>query len=144
MDKPLTKKQKGFVIDTVKTGSGTQAVLKHYDTDKYESAQVIASQNYDKPHIQRAIIKLMEKENSGLDDNSLLKKHLTLLNKQEVIVRNNVTSGKIEVIHTGEIDSQSVAKGLDMAYKIKGHYTNEKQSENRPVNVALILNSYGK
>lgn len=140
MDKPLTRQQRGFVKDFVNNETATQAALKNYNVKSYSSAGAIASQNINKPHIQRAILKLMNK--TGLDDNSLLKAHLKLLNKQEVIVRNNVTSGEIEVVPTGEIDTQSVSKGLDMAYKMKGYYVNEKTSENNPINVAFILNSY--
>lgn len=140
MDKPLNKKQRGFVRDFIKTENGTQAVLNNYNTDNYSSASAMSVENLKKPHIQRAIVNLMDK--TGLDDITLLTKHLDLLRKQEVIVRNNVTSGEIEVIPTGEIDSGSVAKGLDMAYKIKGHYVNEKRESDRPINVAFILNSY--
>jgi len=57
-----------------------------------------------------------------LPDDFLLDKHKKLLNKKETRLKNNVTTGKIEVIRTKEIDSTSVAKGLDMAYKIKKKY----------------------
>lgn len=58
-----------------------------------------------------------------LSDDVLFKKHLQLLNKEEVIIKNNVTSGEIDVIPTGQIDTQAVKAGLDMAYKLKGYYT---------------------
>lgn len=61
-----------------------------------------------------------------LPNSLLLEKHQQLLNKQEVIARNNIKSGEIEIIPTGEIDAQAVKSGLDMAYKLKGSYAAEK------------------
>lgn len=51
----LTKKQKGFVEDYIKTGNGTKAALAHYNTSDYKTASVIASENLDKPSIQDAL-----------------------------------------------------------------------------------------
>jgi len=61
-----------------------------------------------------------------LPDKDLAKKHQELLRKQEIIVRNNNKTGKIEVIKTGELDTQAVGKGLEMAYKLKGKYAPTK------------------
>ncbi len=57
-----------------------------------------------------------------LPDEDLAEAHKKLLNKQEVIAKNNNKTGKIDVVKTGEIDVQAVGKGLDMAYKLKGKY----------------------
>lgn len=76
---------------------------------------------------------LMEK---NLPDKLLAKKHLALLEKEEVVVRNNVTSGEIETIPTGQIDTTSVAKGLDMAYKLKKRYPKESEI-NQQFNIAV-------
>lgn len=46
-----------------------------------------------------------------LPDDLLAQKHQELLNKTEI---------------TGDIDTQAVSKGLDMAYKLKGSYAAEK------------------
>ncbi len=62
-----------------------------------------------------------------LPDSLLAEKHRQLLDKKEVIVKNNNKTGEIEVIPTGEIDSTSVGKALDMAYKLKGKNAPEKQ-----------------
>jgi len=61
-----------------------------------------------------------------LPDETLAKIHEQLLTKQDVIVRNNPTTGKMEVIATGQIDVQAVKAALDMAYKLKGSYAPEK------------------
>jgi len=128
MDKILNKKQRGYVKDIVKTGNGTKAVLNNYNikNEDTSTASVISTENLNKPHIQREIVKLMNK--SGLGDDDLLKKHQDLLNKKD----------------DNGIDVGAVSKGLDMAYKIKGHYTNEKKENDRPINIAVILNSYDK
>jgi len=57
-----------------------------------------------------------------LPDELLARKNLALLNKTEtkrVLDRN---SGGYVTIKTKEIDAAAVARGLDMAYKIKGKY----------------------
>lgn len=64
---------------------------------------------------------LMEKD---LPDSLLTKKHKALLNKKEYIAIGK--KGEREVISTGEMDGNAVAKGLDMAYKLKGKYAPEK------------------
>lgn len=54
----------------------------------------------------------------------LIEKHRTLLDKMKYfVVRRN---GVKEVIKTDEIDAKAVAKGLDMAYKIKGKYNTQE------------------
>lgn len=61
-----------------------------------------------------------------LPDSLVFKKHKALLNKEMVMAQKNNRTGKIEVIRTGEIDANAVAKGVDMAYKLKGRYAPEK------------------
>lgn len=51
----LTKKQKGFVKDYIDTGNGTQSALNNYDTNDYNTAAVIASQNLNKLKVREAI-----------------------------------------------------------------------------------------
>lgn len=122
MPRKLTKKEKGFVTEYLKTGNGTLSALKNYEIESEHPANVaaaIASENLRKPKIAQAIAE-------ALPDGLLAEKHLALLNKKEVVTKNNVTTGEVDVIATGEIDVQAVAKGLDMAYKLKGTYAPEK------------------
>jgi hypothetical protein len=58
-----------------------------------------------------------------LPDSKLLTRHNQLLDKQEYIAIGKV--GEREVVPTGEIDANAVAKGLDMAYKLKSKYPKE-------------------
>ena len=122
MANKLTKKQKGFIEDYLKTGIGVQAALKNYDTENYNVANVIAVENLQKPIIIQAMAE-------RLDDGLLAERHLELLNKREVI---RSLDGNV-VLDIGP-DTPAVSKGLDMAYKLKGSYAAEK-SINVNVNV---------
>ena len=62
----------------------------------------------------------------NIPDSLLAAKHLELLNKYEVVTKNNMTTGEVDVIETGQIDAQAVKSGLDMAYKLKGKYAPDK------------------
>ncbi len=48
----LTKKEKAFADEYIKTGNGTQSALNVYDTDSYHTAWGIASNNIKKPKIR--------------------------------------------------------------------------------------------
>lgn len=66
-------------------------------------------------------IDLVEKE---LPDGVLATKHRALLDKEQVITRNNNKTGEIETIRTGEMDTWAAKNALDLAYKIKNKYDN--------------------
>lgn len=114
----LSKKERGFVNDYVKTGNGVQSALNNYNTDSYGVAAVIAHENLTKPKIVKAIAE-------RLPDDLLEEKHLALLNKKETVKIRDEFGNEI-IQETNQIDSNAVAKGLDMAYKIKGAYGDEK------------------
>ena len=103
----LTKKQKVFVKEYLKTENGTQAALKAYDTDDYSTAGNIASDNLNKPKIINAIKSLAEQ----IPDSLVIEKHIALLNKTD---------------EDGNIDTNAVKAGVDMSYKLKGAYAPEK------------------
>lgn len=48
----LTKKEKGFADEYIKTGNGTQSALKVYDTEAYGTAASIANENLNKPKVK--------------------------------------------------------------------------------------------
>ena len=56
----------------------------------------------------------------------LLGIHCDLLNKNQVIAKNNSETGEVEIIDTGQLDTQAVTRGLDMAHKLYGNYKPEK------------------
>lgn len=107
----LSKKQKGFIKDYIKTGDATQAVLNHYDS-KPEVAHVIAYENLQKPLIIKTI-------QESLPDDLLAKVHIEGLEATR--------NGRISDDDWGEVPDHSTRhKYLDSAYKLKGLYAPEK------------------
>lgn len=116
MDYKLTKKQKGFVKDYIKTGIGEKAALNNYDTTDPNTARSIASENLTKPNIQKAIQSIADK----IPDELLEKVHLE-----------GLVAGR-QVGETLEPDYAVRHKYLDTAYKLKGSFAPEK-SESKVV-----------
>lgn len=112
MAKALTKKRAGFVKDYKKTGNASLAVKNNFDVTSDDSARSLGSQLLNDPKVKKAIGDL-------LPDDLLAEKHLALLNK---------------IDNEGEIDVMAVSKGLDMAYKVKGHFAPEKSIQ---LNISL-------
>lgn len=100
-----------FIDEYMLSGNAYKAALKVGFSDEY--AKVITS---------RFPEKVKNSLKDGLSGELLIEKHLALLNKKEKITKNNMTTGEIDVIDTGEVDVQAVKAGLDMAYKLKGSY----------------------
>lgn len=117
--KRLTKKQKGFVKDYIKTGNATEAAIKNYDTDNRKVAQNIGSDNLSKPIIVKTLVEM-------LPDDLLSEKHLELLNKRDVVKVFNPASGEFDMTLIDQPETQAVSKALDMAYKLKGSYAPDK------------------
>lgn len=68
----LTPKQSAFIREYIANGgNGTKAAQVAYDTNSYNSAQSIASQNLDKPVITEALIKTMRR--AGITDEMIVK-----------------------------------------------------------------------
>lgn len=128
----LTKQEKAFVNDVVTTGNATEAVLKNYDVKNANVAGVTGHRLLSKVKIQKAIVSIAD----SIPDDLLKRKMIALLNKEEVITKNNMTTGEIDIIPTGEMDVQAVTKGLDMAFKIKGTYAPEKT-----INANITINT---
>ncbi len=117
----LTKKQKVFVKEYVKTENGTQSALKAYDTKDYSTAGNIASENLNKPKIVAVLKTLAER----IPDDLVIEKHIALLNKTE---KKYNSDGDLV---SEEIDVQAVKAGVDMSYKLKKAYeTDEHQNIN--------------
>lgn len=56
----LTKKQKDFAEEYVKTGNGRQSVMKTYDPTTINAAGAIATENLKKPNVQEYIQSLAQ------------------------------------------------------------------------------------
>lgn len=132
MARNLTKKQQGFIKDYLKTGNGEISARNNYDVANDNTARSIASENLTKPNIVRAI-------QDAIPDSLLTEKHLALLNKLEVKRTFNQEIGEWIEVETGQIDTNAVSKGLDMAYKLKGAYIDENKPDTRPINLVIPI-----
>ncbi len=130
-DRPLTKKERGFIKDIANGESGIQAVKNNYNPKSTNAANVMAVQIKKRPAVTKKLLSIAD----SLPDKLLIEKHLALLNKKEVITKNNMTTGEIDVVETNEIDVQAVSKGLDLAYKLKGSFAEEKHLVAGVINV---------
>jgi len=117
----LTKKEKNFVKEYVKTGHGVESVLKTYDTKDYSTAGNIASENLKKPKIIDAIMSIAER----IPDELLEKVHIEGLNAGKTVFKNNMSTGEVEEVGY-EPDYAVRHKYLDSAYKLKGSYAPDK------------------
>lgn len=126
----LSKKQKGFIKDVIRTGDPTLAALNNYDIESDNPKNVaaaIAHENLEKPNIAKAIA-------DALPDNLLAKVHLEGLYATKRSGTGGMkmtigTDGKVNDLGHTEIDEPDYAvrhKYLDSAYKIKGTYAPEK------------------
>lgn len=120
--KRLSKKEKGFIRDYVRTGNGTQSALKNYDTKDYSTAGAISSENLRKPRIIEAIKSMADR----IPDELLEKVHLEGLNAS---ITRSIGEDMIK-----EPDYSVRHKYLDSAYKLKGSFAPEKSLN---VNVSI-------
>ncbi len=122
MARGLTKKEKGFVKDYVKTGNGTQAALKNYDTTDENTAAVIASTALRKPKIEKAIKAYADR----IPDDLLEKVHIEGLQatRRTTIKVLGEDESCEEVL---EPDYAVRHKYLDTAYKVKGSFAPERK-----------------
>ncbi len=143
-EKRLSKKEREFIKLYLETGNGTKSALEVYDTDKYHTAGVIATENLAKPKIQNAI-------QEALTDEILAEKHNQLLNASTITqtyfdkeiddeeIRDFVkdipgaklfrivTKDDKKIAYIRTPDANIRDKALDKAYKIRGHYAPEKK-----------------
>lgn len=111
----LTKKEKGFIKDYIRTGNGVESALNNYDTEDYSTAGNIASENLKKPKIQNELQRLADR----IPDELLEEVHLQGLKAFRTI--KSTDDGDII-----EPDYAVRHKYLDSAYKIKGTYAPDK------------------
>ena len=69
----LTGKEKAFAKEYAKTNNGTQSALKVYNTDKPNSAAVIANENLIKPKVREEIARLLSA--NGIELEGILNIH---------------------------------------------------------------------
>lgn len=132
--KRLTKKQKGFVKDYIKTGVGVVAARNNYEVANDNTARSIASENLTKPNIVKAI-------EDALPDELLARVHLEGLHATKIQGSGGmlISSEGIEHADNEVPDYATRHKYLDSAYKLKGSYAAEKHA-NLNVNVEVSDN----
>jgi phage terminase small subunit len=120
----MKPKKKEFIKEYIENGNNaTKAVKDVFGIKDDNYAGVKGNRLLRNDKIQNAIKSIADQ----IPDSLLIEKHLALLNKEEVITKNNMTTGEIDIVSTGQIDPQAVKAGLDMAYKLKGNYAPEKR-----------------
>lgn len=119
MARGLTKKQRGFVKDYVKTGNGRLAAENNYDVKNELTARVISSENLTKPSVVKEVEKLQKTMAERLPNELLERVHLEGLAATQVRFTPEGEQIKVE-------DYRTRALYLDMANKIKDNYAAEK------------------
>lgn len=113
----LTPKQDAFIREYIANGgNGTKAAQVAYDTNSYNSAQSIASQNLDKPVITEALIKTMRR--AGITDEMIVKpviEALTAVNADGTPNLDLQLKGHDRVMKMISKDSLNLSIGTDEA-----------------------------
>lgn len=113
----LTPKQDAFIREYIANGgNGTKAAQVAYDTNSYNSAQSIASQNLNKPIIAEALLKTMRR--AGITDEMIVKpviEALTAVNADGTPNLDLQLKGHDRVMKMISKDSLNLSIGTDEA-----------------------------
>lgn len=113
----LTPKQDAFIREYIANGgNGTKAAQVAYDTNSYNSAQSIASQNLNKPIIAEALLKTMRR--AGITDEMIVKpviEALTAVNADGTPNLDLQLKGHDRVMKMISKDSVNLSIGTDEA-----------------------------
>jgi len=119
MPKGLTRKQKGFVKDYVKTDNATESAERNYDVKNRNVANNIGAENLAKPSVIAAIAVEQKTLADRIPDDLIERVHLEGLEAGREV---SDIEGNIQTIP----DYAVRHKYLDSAYKLKGSYAAEK------------------
>ena len=134
----LKPKEKEFVKEYVASNeNGTATAQKVYKIEDEDYAGVKAHRLISKDKIKTEIEKVKQTIAERIPDDLLVEKNIALLNKMETIITKG-EDGKTTVIESDQIDARAVAKGLDIAHRVKGNYAPEG-AVNVNVNINPIL-----
>lgn len=130
----LTVKQRKLVNGVAEGKTQKQAAIDAGYSEK--CAKEIASQELNKPSLKATLQDLME--HMGLSDGALLIKHRELLNAQKQL--SGVREAGSESVEFVEVPDHVVqCKALEMAYKLKGAFTEKIESTIQTVSSITIL-----
>lgn len=121
----MTLKQRVFVKKYIGNGgNGTQAAMEAYDAKNYNTAHVIASENLQKPTIQREIELALER--AGLSDDYISE-----------LLRDATTAGLGVKATNGDS-----LRGLELLLKLKGAYPQQiKKTAHLRINMREDINN---
>lgn len=119
-----TEKQKRAIKNVVENGGNVSKAMRDagYSPNTAHTPQKLTESD--------AWTELMD---NVLPDKLLADKHAVLLNKRELKRTFNHDTGEWIEVETGDVDTQAVSKGLDMAYKLKGEVLPDEGVLHRPI-----------
>ena len=157
MQRPLTEKENIFVKKYSKTGNATKSALVAFDTKDPHSAHGIAANVLQRPVVQRALQSIADR----LPNDLLVRKHKKLLEQKMLnyfsfkrtmtdediaehfrinnwTLINIIDTEKSRMAYYAIDDAQAIAKGLEMAYKLKGLYQADEVKHSGSVNITAF------
>ena len=134
----LKPKEKEFVKEYVANNeNGTATAQKVYKIEDEDYAGVKAHRLIRRDKIKTEIEKVKKTIAERLPDDLLVEKNIALLNKMEMIDTKN-EEGQTLRVESDQIDARAVAKGLEIAHRVKGTYSPDS-SVNVNVNITPVL-----
>ena len=134
----LKPKEKEFVKEYVASNAnGTASAQKVYKIEDEDYAGVKAHRLIRRDKIKTEIEKVKKTIAERLPDDLLVEKNIALLNKMET-KEIRLPDGGTEIIESNQIDARAVAKGLEIAHRVKGTYSPDS-AVNDNVNITPVL-----
>lgn len=119
MSKRLTTKQKAFAEEYIRNGgNGTQAALKTYETEDYQTASSISKDNLQKPLILEELIKTARR--LGVTEEKIVSPVIDALDSQDLDMRLKGHDRMIKMLN-GKDNGLSLnienASGIEISFK---------------------------
>ncbi len=119
MSKRLTTKQKAFAEEYIRNGgNGTQAALKTYETEDYQTASSISKDNLQKPLILEELVKTARR--LGVTEEKIVSPVIDALDSQDLDMRLKGHDRMIKMLN-GKDSGLSLnienASGIEISFK---------------------------
>lgn len=119
MSKRLTTKQKAFAEEYIRNGgNGTQAALKTYETDDYQTASSISKDNLQKPLILEELVKTARR--LGVTEEKIVSPVIDALNSDELDMRLKGHDRMVKMLNGKDVGvSLNIenASGIEISFK---------------------------
>ena len=131
MSKRLTTKQKAFAEEYIRNGgNGTQAALKTYETEDYQTASSISKDNLQKPLILEELVKTARR--LGVTEEKIVSPVIDALDSQDLDMRLKGHDRMIKMLN-GKDNGLSLnienASGIEITFK---NFGGEDANKSRP------------